>query len=193
MSFVSVLLSVGRGSLDQLLIQQMMLGAMASLPFSLNGFRSERECWWLLKSSPIDPRSLFKAKLLTSTAVCGLYASLFSSAGMAVGDVSPWRWAAGLAGIWIYSSTVSAVNCMIGSLLQPVEEGRGVSGELGLVVAIASSIALLLILLLPPLWLAGRPKWLLLLGGAGAAVLLLGIQWAAVRAGIANTEKLISS
>jgi len=82
---------------------------------------------------------------------------------------------------------------MIGSFPQAIEGERGVSGELGIVAAIASSIALLLILLVPLLWLAERSEKLLPVGGIAAMAALVGIGWAAARVGVGNAQKLISS
>ena len=96
--------------------QVMLYSVMASLGLTWSGFKVEKDTWWILKSSMISPKLLFRSKFLVATLFAIAYANAWIFAIMIVTKMPGKFWLPVLGMSALLITSVTAFNTAIGSL-----------------------------------------------------------------------------
>ncbi|MBB16646.1 hypothetical protein CMK22_15335 [Candidatus Poribacteria bacterium] len=96
--------------------QVMLYSVIASLGLTWSGFKVERETWWILKSSMISPKLLFRSKFLVATICATVYANAWIFAIMIVTKIPTGFWLPVLGMSTLMIASVTAFNTAVGSL-----------------------------------------------------------------------------
>ena len=96
--------------------QVMLYSVIASLGLTWSGFKVERETWWILKSSMISPKLLFRSKFLVATICATVYANAWIFTIMIVTKMPIGFWLPVLGMSTLMIVSVTAFNTAVGSL-----------------------------------------------------------------------------
>ena len=180
-----------REKLMMLSAQQLVYGMMLSLSFCWAGFKSEMGAWWILRSSPIPPRTFFKAKLAVSSLPSLIYVELFTVAGLSLLGVPLRWWPFPILSLGFASIAFASLNTAIGSLPSVALSGEGRTRS-----TIASGMAILLNIgvtvgAITAIALSLERKTALLPVSLGLTALFAGLFVGGLRLGWRNAERLI--
>ena len=96
--------------------QVMLYSIIASLGLTWSGFKVEKDTWWILKSSMISPKLLFRSKFLVATLCATVYANAWIFAIMIVTKMPGRLWLPVLGMSTLLITSVTAFNTAVGSL-----------------------------------------------------------------------------
>ncbi|HIA64770.1 TPA: hypothetical protein EYN98_01625 [Candidatus Poribacteria bacterium] len=96
--------------------QVMLYSIMASLGLTWSGFKVEKDTWWILKSSMVLPKLLFRSKFLVATLFATAYANVWILAIMIVTKMPGRFWLPVLGMSTLLITSVTAFNTAVGSL-----------------------------------------------------------------------------
>ena len=96
--------------------QVMLYSIIASLGLTWSGFKVEKDTWWILKSSMISPKLLFRSKFLVATLCATGYANAWIFAIMIVTKMPGRLWLPVLGMSTLLITSVTAFNTAVGSL-----------------------------------------------------------------------------
>ena len=177
--------------LIMLTAQQLMYGMMLSLSFCWAGFKSEGRAWWVLRSSPITPEILFRAKLAVSLLPPLLYVELFTVVGLLTLNVPLKWWPILTFSVGFATLVFASLNTAIGSLPSVV-----LSGERRSTSTLASGVMMFLNIgitvgAVTAIALSREREMALPLVSGGLMVLFAGLFIGSLRLGWRNAERLI--